>query len=133
MNYAFKAINIGLLILVYYNGTIEDWCNIEKTYYDVKIKNLYLLNGNKYELFTKVVASNSINYKYPFRFIHSIREVIFEEGIKTIDKSSFEGYVNLEKVVIPNTVTKFTSSFRGCDALIELTIPSSVIEIDNIY
>ena len=117
----------------YYTGTIEDWCNIEKTYYDIKIKNLYLLNGNKYELFTKVVASNSINYKYAFRFIHSIREVIFEEGIKTIDKSSFEGCVNLEKVVIPNTVTKFTSSFRGCDALLELTIPSSVVEIDNIF
>lgn len=108
---------------VYYNGDIEDWCNIlfvaaasTPTYYGA---NLYI-NG---ELVTNLVIPDTLTaFKgyYTFRGCTSLISVVLPNGITSVASYSFENCTNLQSVVIPASVTNIWSAFAGCSALTDV-------------
>lgn len=66
-----------------------------------------------------------------FGYLNSIKEVIFEDGIKSIPRSACRGCHLLNNVVIPESViTIEVRAFCGCNNLQNITIPESVTNIE---
>ena len=90
---------------IYYNGSLEDWCNISFTTYGNPInyaKNFYVLENNEYVTFEKLVIPASIT----------------EVG------SQFSGFKDVKEIEIPETVTSITYGvFSGFDQLNKITLP----------
>ena len=62
----------------------------------------------------------------------SLKEVIINEGITSIESSAFYNCSNLTNITIPNTVTSIgTWAFRNCTALTSITIPNGVTSISS--
>lgn len=104
---------------------------------------------------TSGVYSYSANEREPwYNQRNNIRSIIAEEGIKSLQGISFEGYENLESAEMADTVLYLPKSFRdctslnnvklssnirkipsncfrGCISLESIFIPQNVIEIDN--
>ncbi len=104
---------------------------------------------------TSGVYSYSANEREPwYNQRNKIRSFIAEEGIKSLQGISFEGYENLESAEMADTVLYLPKSFRdctslnnvklssnirkipsncfrGCTSLKSIFIPQNVIEIDN--
>lgn len=99
------------LINVYYDGTIEDWCNITFTNYKSNpmyyADNFYLLDeNNSYKLIT---------------------EIIIPSTISKIGKYTFSGFSNVSKITIPNSVVVIEeNAFAYNTGLVELKIPSGI-------
>ena len=58
----------------------------------------------------------------------TVTEIVIEEGITIA--TGFEGFSNVTKVTIPETVTEIAyAAFRGCSSLSEITLPSGLQKI----
>ncbi len=99
---------------VYYNGSIEDWCNI---YFPSTAanpmstaKNFYILDeNNSYYRLTNLIIPNSVT---------------------TINNNTFYGFDCLSSVSIPDTVTSIGHfAFTHCHGLTSLVIPKGVLDI----
>lgn len=107
--------NCTSLKTVYYNGTVEDWCNIEfgafgnPMYY---ADDFYMLDEkNKY---------------------YKVEEITIPNTIKRIEMYQFDGFDNLKKINIHNTLISVESyAFQNCKGLTEIFIPKSVKEISG--
>ena len=101
---------------VYYNGTIDDWCNISfnsarsnSMYY---ASHFYMLDENN-------------EYK-------EVTEIVIPETVTKIDNYQFYGFSNITKITIPNSVTSIgDSAFEGCTSLIIIESSSSVRNIGS--
>ncbi len=116
---------------VYYDGTIEEWCNITffiKTNPMYYATNFYLIdeNGNVeyndkyYKLLTELeIPSTVISIgEYQFSSFNNLTAVFISNGVTNIGKAAFSGCSSLEYVIIPNSVTSIGSSaFEGCSSL----------------
>lgn len=103
----------AVLTDVYYNGTLESWCNI--TFGDA---------GNPVWRAKKLQIKNASGGYDP------VTEIVIPETVTVIKDFAFEGFESVTKVVIPNTVTSIgESAFANCAGITSLTIPSSVTEI----
>jgi len=61
---------------------------------------------------------------------YSIKSIVIQNDITSINSSAFEGYTNLTSVTIPNSVKRICySAFADCSNLTSVSIPSSVKEI----
>ena len=120
------------LVDVYYNGTINDWCNILLAGDSplVDADNLYVkdLNGN-YSQPTKVVLDNIGGWSlYGCDFIE---EIVVLEGVKTIPGEAISYCTNLTKVSLPSTLTEIDfAAFYACKSLEEIVIPKNTTTID---
>ena len=109
---------------VYYDGTIENWCNI--SFADqwsnpmLKAANLYILdrngnveyNGKKYNLVTEITIPNSIT---------------------SIGNYVFHYWSNLTSITIPNSVTSIGRlAFCECSSLQDVYFNGTIIEWCNI-
>ena len=113
---------------VYYNGTIEDWCNIKFNYH----------------------FSNPMCYAERFYIIgendeyEELKEVIIPETISNIGDYQFYSFDNIINVTIPNTIVSIgEGAFSYCNNLISVDISqgletilwyafSNCIKIENI-
>jgi hypothetical protein len=60
----------------------------------------------------------------------AIREAEFAEGQTALPDSSFDGFPNLEKVSLPDSLTTInTAAFRGCSSLAEIALPPALATI----
>ena len=101
------------LIKVYYNGTIEDWCNI-------KINTNPMYYGEEFY----ILGNDNVYYE--------LVEIIIPSSIVFINDWQFYGFDNIKKVIIPNTITGIgEGSFRDCVSLEEVEIPKSTIFISE--
>ena len=119
---------------VYYNGTIEDWCNIEFEYSGnpmEEAKNFYFLDeegnveflGKKYKLLNELIIPNSITTigNYQFSCCDNIEKIVLPNTLTTIKDNAFEGLINLKSIIIPETVTTLGEDvFKGCHRLVEI-------------
>lgn len=88
--------NCRLLDKVYYNGTIESWCNI------------------KFEKY----SSNPMYYNATSFYINNeeVKEIIIPDSITNLGDYQFDGFRNVNKIFIPDTVMTIGKNvFFGCD------------------
>ena len=139
--------NCSSLENVYYNGTIEDWCNITFKYYNSNpmnyATNLYFLdengdveyNGNKYSLLpNEVVIPNSVTEIKPYAFYNcsSLTSIVIPDSVTSIGDSSFYNCNSLTSITIPESVTSIGyAAFRYCSSLTSIVIPDSVTSIGD--
>ena len=93
---------------VYYNGTLEDWCNIYFEFFSANpmnyAKHFYMLDeNNEWSEVTEIVLSNTVT---------------------SIGAFQFYGFNEVTSIVIPNSVTKIEyAAFYDCSSLESITIP----------
>lgn len=93
---------------VYYNGTIEDWCNISFSSSSSNpmcyASHFYMLDENN-------------EYK-------EVTEIVIPETVTKIGDYKFYGFGNITNITIPNSVISIgKSAFGGCTSLTSMTLP----------
>ena len=125
------------LTSAYYNGTIEDWCNITFDGFDSNpmssAKHFYMLDKNNvyYEL-TEIIIPNEITSIGSFTFsdCRSLTNIEIPSNVTSIGEYAFQNCRSLTSIEIPSNVTSIgIGSFFGCSSLTSIEIPSSVISI----
>lgn len=127
---------------VYYNGTIEDWCNIKFSNSASnpisKPTNSYILDeNNEYKEIAKIseiVIPGTINCigDYQFRGFDNIKKVTFSEGVKEIGEGAFAGCENITKVEMANTITSIgVSAFARNSSLTDIVLSSNIKTIES--
>ncbi len=105
---------------VYYEGTLEQWCNISfdsSCYYGV---DLYI-NG---DLVDDLVIPSTVTKikKYAFYGCTSLASVTIPDGVTSIYHYTFGNCTKLTSIDIPDTVTKTDNSvFSRCSSLTSVT------------
>jgi uncharacterized repeat protein (TIGR02543 family) len=121
---AFWACNY--LVDVYYNGTIEDWCNItfesrSSNPMSHHAENFYILDDNG------DVEFHGKNYSL-------ITELVIHHGITEIKYYAFNNFGQLKSIIIPNSVTSIGYyAFLSCDNLVNVYYNGTIAEWCNIY
>ena len=106
--------NCTALTKVYYNGTIEDWCNI--SFSDSSSNPMYYANH-----FYMLDENNE--YK-------EVTEIVIPETITEIGYCQFYGFNNITNITIPNSVTSIGfDAFNDCTGLISIEISDSITSI----
>ncbi len=95
----------NLLDNVYYNGTIEDWCNIKFASYDSNpmsyATHFYLRDNNgDYHEVTEIVLPDSITELSSYKFINftALKKFTFSDSVISIGYEIFDGCLNLENI-----------------------------------
>jgi len=108
----------GSLINVYYDGTIEDWCNI-------KFYSLYGSDNSNPMVYAQHFYMKDINYEYK-----EVTEIKIPDTITSIGDYQFYGFNNITSINIPNSVTSIgKEAFACCSNLTSITIPNSITSI----
>ncbi len=134
-NYAF--FNCRRLTNVYYEGTIEDWCQIKfanntsnPTTYNA---HFYMKNeNNEYFEVTKIKIPNTITTIGNYQFINFcyITSIEIPNSVVNIGVCAFDGCKNLENVKISNGVVNIENcAFARCISLVSIEIPDSAMKI----
>ena len=130
---------------IYYEGTEEDWNNIEKTsltdMWSVEVNVLYESTGITwtFDNGTLTISGKGGMGNFSFgtqpwanatNFGENVTAVIIEDGITSIGSNVFSSYTNLESVTIPDSVTSIGErAFSSCKKLQSITIPEGVTSI----
>ena len=123
---------------VYYQGTIEGWCNIGFYYYSVGTSSpgsnplcngadLYINN----ELVTEVVVPNTVTKisEYAFYFSKSITRVSIGNGVTTIGFGAFGYCSNLSSIEISASVKSIGyMAFYGCENLSKVSYTGTLAD-----
>ncbi len=145
-------------LVVYFNGTQEDWDSISIGSYNEGVAGAKILfnadptveivvkeetdtNGITWQLtsFGKLTVSGSVNipdgdrtYESWTNYKNHITSVVIENGMTKIGASAFYECINMESVSIPESVTAIgRSAFYECKSLKEITIPKTVKTLDE--
>ena len=129
---------------VYYNGTIEDWCNI--TFMNSNpmscAEKFYILDdlgtvewqGYKYKLLSELVIPDTITDigKYQFSGLKQLKSVVLSQKVESIGLNAFSECSSLTSIIIPSNITQIGyASFEGCYRLVEVYNLSSSIDISS--
>ncbi len=77
-----------------------------------------------------VCASQGGEYKDTLVIPSSVEVDGKEVEVKMIARGAFDGYVNLKKLVMPNTITVIQSyAFNNCSQLVDITFPTALEQI----
>lgn len=105
---------------VYYNGTIEDWCNISFSGGILKDRTIFYIkddNGN--------ITFNNQTYK-------KLEDVNIPNTITSLSQYTFYGFRQLKSVSLPSSLTSIGNfCFHYCCNLISITLPSTLTTIGN--
>ena len=121
---------------VYYEGTLEDWCNI------LSFDNLMMYSINHFfykkeetyeELIDAVIPETvtQINAGV-FSGYKALRSVTFHEGVTALAKYAFKDCENLSSIVLPSQLRFIgEQAFFECESLYTINIPKYISEIGN--
>ena len=129
---------------VYYNGTIEDWCQID---FDIDsnpmitAQNLYLLdndgdvifNDKKYKLIDEtLILENVAEIKhFTFEGFKNIKHVKIPDGVKVIGQAAFSES-SIESIELPDSLEEIIDeAFSWCEKLKTIEVPDGVTYIGN--
>ena len=134
---------------LYYDGTIEDWCNITFSNYlsnPTGYEGFYILNSNgnisyngkKYSQFTDIEIPNTITKigDYQFASYSALENITIPSSVVNIGLGAFSGCQSLKTVKIEGegllNIDEY--AFEYCYELREINIPNSVETIGyNIF
>ncbi len=132
-------VNCSWLVNVYYNGTIEDWCNI--TFSNVysnpmyPAKHFYMLdeNGEYYEVINIVIPDTITSIdNYQFSHFDNLESIEIPNSVTSIGDYAFYGCNSLTSIIILDSVTSIGQhAFSGCSNLTSIIIPDSVTSIEE--
>ena len=154
---AFK--NCSSLTNVYYEGTIETWCNIDFTYHESNpmyyAENFYMKNeeGNWYEV-TEISIPDTITEIGAYQFVgfDNLTSITIPEGVTNIEAFAFNNCNSLTNVYYEGTIESWCNmSFNNYssnpmyyanyfymeneegnwDEVTEITIPNTITKIGN--
>ncbi len=119
---------------VYYDGTVENWCNIrfnDRYSNPMNMADSFYMqdNGNGYKLLTDLVIPNSVTKigDYQFYNFTSISALIIPNSVTIIGKEAFCRCIKLTSITIPDSVSVICSyAFRNCSNLEDVTIGSGL-------
>ena len=122
---------------IYYNGTIEEWCNIEfgdeysnPMYY---AEHFYMKDSNnEYYEVTELEIPNTVTSigSYQFYGFDNLVHVAIPNSVTIIGDHAFDNCRKLTGIDIPHSVTIIgEGAFSDCDNLTTIKIPSSVISV----
>lgn len=117
---------------VYYNGTIDEWASVEFAGYQANpvyySNNLYINNSLITDVKLKIIDYNP----YAFSNMKTLQKMQFAIGTTKIYKETLKNCINIESIIIPNSVTDIgESAFYGCESLKYIEIPSNIDEIKD--
>ena len=103
------------------------YCGIEEIELPSSFESFYTHSFYLCSKLTKIDMSNATNLtcleSSTFKNCHKLKEIIFNDSIKKIDKKCFESCSELERITIPSSVTWISSkAFFDCPDLKELVI-----------
>lgn len=103
--------NCNSISALYYNGSIDQWCNI-------------VFNG---------YGSNPLQYAHNLYIDNAlVTEMIIPESVTSIKDYAFMGGTCISSFTIPNTVTNIGDlAFCNCSNFFSITIPTSVLSIGS--
>lgn len=124
---------------VYYDGTIEDWCNIILSNEDSNpmtyANHFYIKNSNnEYEELTEIEIPNTITKIGDFQFcgFNDITDIRIPNSVTSIGYWAFFECASLTSIEISSSVTSIGNcAFLGCISLTNIVIPSNVTRIGN--
>lgn len=125
-------------LTIYYEGSIEDWCNIKMG--DTSsplpyVEKFYYKKGNEYEELTEnVVIPETITQINTgvFSGYKALRSVTLHEGVTAIAKEAFKGCENLSSIVLPSQLRFIgEQAFSGCKSLYSINIPKYISEVGD--
>lgn len=102
---------------VYYNGTLEQLCNIDFTGSGLSSGDLYI-NGE--QVTGDFIVPDTITEIKPYTFYNfdGVTSVTIPEGVTSIGNSAFSASNNLTSIAIPNSVTTIgKNAFSSCTQL----------------
>ncbi len=124
-------------VKIYYEGTIEDWCNIKfisNSNPMLHANHFYLRNSNnEWEEVTSIEIPNTIteigNYQFG-GFFNNVTSIVIPYSVTSIGEYAFYNCSSLTSVVIPDSVTSIGEfAFYNCSSLTSVVIPDSVTSI----
>ncbi len=129
--------NCSSLTNVYYNGTIEDWCNITFGDNDSNpmhyTSHFYMLDSNnEYYKVTEIIIPETITSigNYQFYGFNNITSIELPSSVTSIGVGAFSECSSLESIELPSGVTSIGySAFSGCSSLESIELPSGVTSI----
>lgn len=131
----FNASSFGNQVDIYYNGTVENWCNI--TIYQqgsfggttLSFNNIYFIDEDgQYEALTEITVPDSVTSigAYQFYNFRTLTKVNLHSNITSIGNGAFS-YSGLTSFNMPNSVTSVGSEvFRGCKNLETITLSENI-------
>ena len=134
---------------VYYNGTLEDWCNIEfdDSYYYGSYSNpmyyaehFYMKDSNNeyYEITELVIPNTVTSIGYQFYSFDNITSIVIPSSVTSIGSLAFYGCSSLESITLPfigNTLNGTTNTHFGyifgasSDSYNDDYVPTSLKEV----
>ena len=141
----YRAFDCSTLEKVYFDGTIEDWCNINyidttspmnyaTSFYMIDVNGTVVYNGNTYKLIEEIELPNTLTEikDYTFEGFNSITSIIIPNSVKRIGNNAFCRCTNLTNVVIPDGVLSIGSyAFSSCSSLEKIVLPNSLQSVEE--
>ena len=134
-NDAFYA--CSLLSKVYYEGTIEGWCNLSfsSSYANPMwyAEHFYMINEkNEWSEVTHIEIPSSVTVLGDRQFygFNNLTSILISNSVTSIGNYAFQNCTSLRSIVIPESVTSIgKSAFYNCSSLITINIPDGATSI----
>lgn len=109
---AFSGIELNT---IKFQGTIEQWCNIQFESYTSNPGGYYSVRNPKFYIDGELID-----------------KLVIPDGVTSISNYAFAGWSFLESVTLPDSITTIGNfAFYRCVSLTSITIPSSVMNIGD--
>lgn len=124
---------------IYFNGSLTDWLNINKTDVSGTGHGWLSTAGGYYELYidnllvTNITIPNEITEINDFAFsgCNSITTMKTSENVEIIGESAFENCPNLTTVQLSNGIREIHSCAFSNTAITEITIPNTIEKMNS--